>query len=217
MNWLGIIQSVLDIPFVAQLTKDTLHWVDYIWLGHTSSHVCDEIVPVWHTKIRDAHMETEIVNYPVVPQFHPYSLKYAYLLTGLYCSKLGINFLTKEQLELVSTWTPFIPRVFNDVFIVYYTRKVQWLYMADSEIEWLECCESLKNWISEHKGKESSDATWEILSIYTQKQDEEMNDVTNLLFSFMGPSGDFLHKGHLRRLTKLDVTLETIEGDRIEI
>jgi hypothetical protein len=124
-----------------------------------------------------------------------------------------LKWISDYDLSIVRTWSPGIPHVFSNRIILYYTRGSQWLYDATSETDWERAKKHLNDWIQEHKGK-SPDAFWDVLSVVNS---ETMNDVTNELFQFMGPSMDFIDSNHLRRRYSESVKLETIEGEFIEI
>lgn len=70
------------------------------------------------------------------------------------------------------------------------------------------------DWIGEHKGKQDDDATWTIISIL---DNETMDDLTNILFPFMAPSGDFINTSYVRKIYPKKIRLETIDMDVVEI
>lgn len=107
-----------------------------------------------------------------------------------------------------------VPSTFSNRILLYYSRSSQWLYDATSETDWYAARDTLADWISEHRGKTDNDATWDVISIFDS---ETMNDLTNELYSFMGPSGDFVHTDHLRRRYSDKIKLESMDGTHTEI
>lgn len=77
MSLLSYLQTALEYPAIAQCIKQTLAFADYIWLGYTSKFVTDEIFTVWST-------DSTQINIHNIPQFHPISLQYMYLLVCYY-------------------------------------------------------------------------------------------------------------------------------------
>lgn len=218
---LNLILTALEYPIVARFIKSTIESMDRVWKGHTHFFTQDDVVPVWHTRYT-IETRQDLQGIPDVPDFHPFSLQY---MTYLFCYYLGTltnqYLLEKETLRVVSQWTPFIPNVFEDIIIVYYSRGGLWTAYVNNETDWKVFQDTLIDWISEHKGKQDSDATWNILTIHERmdegKESETLVDSTKDLFLFMSPDGRFVSRDHLERLTSCKIVLETMEGNRIDI
>jgi hypothetical protein len=126
--------------------------------------------------------------------------------------------LDVSKANIIRGWTPFIPKVFNDVIIIYYSRGAQWQSVAHSESDWKEFRRELLDWVEEHRGKQDDDATFNVISILNKTQDYK--DVTEDLFPYMSPAGNFVSKDHLERLltnSNDDIVTEDIDGNRVEI
>ena len=197
----------MQYPATVGIMKQIVSGIQFVWLGNVAESVSDTIVANWSAPSSKCD-----VNH--VPEFSPYSLKYVYLL---FCWSVWnifkIKWISDVEMTFVHDWSPTVPRVFSNRVILYYTRGSQWLYDASSETDWQQAMNHLKDWIKENKGK-SPDSFWDVLSVVDA---DTMDDVTNDLFQFMGPSMNFIHKHHLRRRYSGNLKLETIDGDVIEI
>ena len=210
-----IINSLLQYPFVVGTLKQINDVCQLIWLGNIADYVGDDIIVPWSIKA-DKFFQEDSHDYSIqIPDFNPISLKYLYLQFALYLHKMTSYSLTTEQnLHMISHWEPYLPNTFSDCVILYYTRSSQWAYYSTSETEWELAQTTLKDWISEHKGKQDDDATWTVITI---KESEDMTDITSRIFLFMAPSGDFINNDHLSRVQSSNIQIEDINGDTTEL
>lgn len=188
---------------MASTLRSTIRLVDFLWLGHTAQYVKDDVVAVWHTNI-DAQVPS---RHPPIPEFHPLSLKYVWSLILYY-----LGYLDPSTAHTIRAWKPFLPRVYNDRLIVYYSREYQWLSIVNSESDWNEHRSQLRNWIEEHRGKLEDDATFNVINILNKEE-----DITVELFPFISPTGNFISRDHLDMLLTDTIVTEDIDGNRIEI
>lgn len=214
---LSFLQTLLDYPFVVQTIKYIADTTQFVWLGHTSNYTGDEIRTVWSTSENnyfDNSEDTLKVKLDL-PDYAPFSLKHiSHLICYYLQTYFSISLLKQKDYTIISKWSYSVPTIFSDRIVVYYSRRAQWCAYIDSETQWKETQDTLMDWIDEHKGKESEDATWTIISILDK---ETMNDLTNVLFPFMSPSGTFIHTSYVRKIYPKTLRLETIDGDDIEI
>ena len=210
-----ILQSLLQYPFVVGTLKQITDVFQLVWLGNVSDYVGDTVIVPWSIDASN-FFDKDSNEYSIqIPDFNPVSLKYAYLMVALYIHTLTqYSLTTPENLRMIRYWNPYLPKIFSNRVILYHTRYSQWAYYATSETDWSDASSTLKDWIDEHKGKQDDDATWTIITI---KDSETMNDITDRLFLFMSPTGDFIQKDHLSRIQTENIQLEDINGDTTEL
>lgn len=219
-----MIQTLLQYPITARAIKTLIEWIDFIWMGYTAKYSGDTVSPVWYT-----NSFYYAPNPYGPPEYHPISLKYLWIIIQYVLNLVfHTQIMTKKDYYQFNHWTPFLPKIFDDALITYYTRGSQWMALANSETEWREIVDDLTDWNEEHRGKEVDDATFNVITIYLKNKDETndtLDDVTSEYFPFMSPMGNFINRSHQNRvLAKYDkhmidavLVTEDMEGTRVEI
>ena len=69
----SVIEHIMQYPATVGLMKQIVSGIQFIWIGNTAESVTDEVVAVWS-------VPTSQSNIHYIPEFSPFSLKYAYLL-----------------------------------------------------------------------------------------------------------------------------------------